>query len=115
MAEPTPENGTPPLTENEQKQLDALIAKRDAATVAQAEKTRQEKLASLAPVEALIKLIKTDKITAAMDTVMNDAGIDFDTKQKIRNLRESMTYNLDTLGSLIDSLKSPTPTPTPTA
>ena len=104
MTEPTPTTGVEPLTEAEQKKLNELTDKRDRAAAAETEKARAEKLASLASADAVIKLLRNDKLNAAFDAAMNDPVLPFDTKSKIQGVRSSLDYNLGSIQQEIDAV-----------
>lgn len=115
MAEPSTTTGVKPLTEAEQKTRDELNARAAAAAVAQADADRQAKLAALAPVDALLKLLRTDKIGAALDAVIADPNIDFDTKALVQSYRQSADYNLGKLNDNLTALSTPVVAPTVSA
>lgn len=104
MATPKTTSGAEPLTTEEQAQLDALTARRDAAAAKAVEEDRKAQLASLQSVDKLVKLVMTDDIRGAIDTIIADPAVSFDDKQKVRNFSDSLTYNIGELQSRIGSL-----------
>jgi hypothetical protein len=107
MAEPSTTSGVQPLTEAEQKTLDELTKRREDAAFAQAEEDRKARLAAMAPIETLLKLVNTDKVREACDSLVNDKAIDFTSKQLVTNFRQSLDYNLGTLATQLATLSTP--------
>lgn len=106
----TTDTGTAPLTDAELKTLAALQARQAAAKAEADAKTRADQLANLGDVEALIKLVNTDKINAAIETILSNSAIDFATKQQVQNFKVALTYNIGALNDAITNLKLPVPT-----
>lgn len=98
--------GAKPLTPTEQATLDDLLARKEAAETQRLATERADKLASMVSVEELLKVVKTDKIDTAINTALNDPLLDFETKQLVKNLKDSLTYTAGTLASTIQSLKA---------
>lgn len=107
MAEPTTTTGAKPLTEDEQKTLDELLARKAAAVAAAAEQTRKDQLAALSMADTLCKLVRNDKVSAAIEGVIKDPNVDFDTKQRVQRFKESIEYNIGGIATTISTLSTP--------
>lgn len=93
-----------PLTDAERKQLEDLQARDQAAAKAAEAQTRKEKLEAMASADVLVKLIKTDKINAAITAALEDPNLSFEYKQRVQGFKSSIEYNIDFLQSTIASL-----------
>ena len=101
MATPTPA----PLTQEEKAQLAELQARAAAEEAAASAQARAEQLAALDDVKALITEIRKPAVTTALTSAFNSTKLDFDTKLKIENFRQSLEDNIGTIERLITSLQ----------
>ena len=110
-----------PLTPEEQKTLDDLQARQQQAAYEQAEKDRLDRVEALKDVDAILKLIGTEDVTKAIDAALANNALDFNTKSRITNMRQSLDYNVRELQAQVNTANQPTPkpgetlAPTPTA
>ena len=102
---------TQPLTEEEQKTLNELRAREAQAAYEKAEKDRLDRVESMKSVDTLVKLLKTDKITAAIEAALADPLLDFNTKSRITNMRQSLDYNVNEMEAAVNTANQPTPKP----
>ncbi len=107
MAEPTSTTGAAPLTEAEQKQLDALNAKKAAAVQAEAETSRLARVSELSATADFIKLIRTDKMAAALQAAI-DSKPDIDTLQRLMRIKSTFDFDVQSLSDLIAQTNTPT-------
>ena len=110
MATTNTDTTAAPLTEAELKTLSDLQTRQAAAKAEADAKLRADQLANLSDVEALIKLVNTDKINTTIDTILANSLVDFATKQQVQNFKTSLQYNIGALNDAITNLRVSSPT-----
>lgn len=108
MANTTPK----PLTPEQLQQLADLQAQQRAYEMKQAADAAVARREALEIAKPVYDLLYNEQVKAAVAAALEDPRLDFAVKQKIKQVSDSIDYNI---GSLSSELNTPLSAPTPTA
>ena len=101
MADPTP------LSPEEQKTLDELNARNTAYQNSQKEQARLQSLESLQTAKALADILSGTEVQAAIEAVIKDAKVDYDTKARVQSMKATLNFNVNEINSLYAQYAAP--------
>lgn len=83
------------FTQEDQQELDELVARRDRVTRADVEARRAAEAQAFAVVNPVLDLINWDELRPALETAANAPGLSNDTRSRLQRIQQILTFDYE--------------------